>query len=66
MTDEGTGLQGAARDRAFEPFWTTKDKGGGLGLAVSQRIAREHGGELTLANRVDAPGCVASLELPAR
>ncbi len=65
VTDEGSGLQGAARLRAFEPFWTTKDKGGGLGLAVSQRIAREHGGNLTLANRTDAPGCVAALELPA-
>jgi two-component system, OmpR family, sensor kinase len=66
VADEGTGLQGAARDRAFEPFWTTKDKGGGLGLAVSQRIAREHGGDLTLADRTDAAGCVATLELPAR
>jgi two-component system sensor histidine kinase HydH len=66
VADEGTGLQGAARDRAFEPFWTSKDKGGGLGLAVSRRIAREHGGDLTLADRADASGCVATLELPAR
>jgi signal transduction histidine kinase len=64
VADEGPGLAPAARDRAFEPFWTTKDKGGGLGLAVSRRIAQEHGGELTLADRTDAPGCVAMLELP--
>jgi signal transduction histidine kinase len=66
VTDEGPGLQGAARERAFEPFWTTKDKGGGLGLAVSRRIAREHGGDLSLGDRTDAAGCVATLELPSR
>lgn len=66
VADTGTGLRGAALGHAFEPFWTTKDKGGGLGLAVSRRIAREHGGDVTLANRDDASGCVATLDLPAR
>ena len=65
VTDTGEGLGAGARDRAFEPFWTTKDKGSGLGLAVSRRIAREHGGDLTLADRADARGCEARLDLPA-
>jgi two-component system, OmpR family, sensor kinase len=65
VTDAGEGLEAGARERAFDPFWTTKEKGSGLGLAVSRRLAREHGGDLTLADRADGRGCVARLELPA-
>jgi len=64
VADQGPGLSDEAASRAFEPFWTTHDKGSGLGLAVSRRIARQHGGELDLVNRADGPGCAATLTLP--
>lgn len=65
VADRGRGLDPSQLARAFDPFWTTKDKGSGLGLAVSRRIARDHGGDLTLTRREPGPGCVATLSLPA-
>jgi len=65
ISDQGRGLEPAQLARAFDPFWTTKDKGSGLGLAVSRRIARDHGGDLDLSSRHPGPGCVATLSLPA-
>jgi len=45
VQDTGTGIRSADLDRIFEPFFTTKEaEGTGIGLAVSSRIAREHGG----------------------
>jgi len=64
VIDEGLGLGGAAAEKLFEPFWTTKTKGSGLGLSVSQRIATEHGGRLELQEREDGHGVVATLHLP--
>ena len=64
VRDQGAGFDDAHLARAFEPFWTTKDRGSGLGLAVSRRIARAHDGELTLANRNDGRGAEAVLALP--
>jgi signal transduction histidine kinase len=66
VVDGGEGLPAGAGERIFEPFWTSKAQGSGLGLAVSRRIAREHGGELALADRHDGRGCVATLTLPRR
>jgi len=64
IRDEGPGLPIADPNKLFEPFWTTKEKGSGLGLAVSRRIAQEHHGRLELANRIDQSGTVATLTLP--
>jgi len=66
VVDTGRGLQDIDPERVFAPFWTTKDKGSGLGLAVSRRIARAHGGDLTVADRTDGRGCEATLSLPRR
>ena len=63
VLDEGPGLGDTPLEKIFEPFWTSKPQGSGLGLAVSRRIAREHGGELELADR--AGGCAATLVVPA-
>jgi signal transduction histidine kinase len=52
VRDSGSGLDAEARERLFEPFFTNKPRGTGLGLAVSQAIARAHGGEIV----ADAPG----------
>jgi signal transduction histidine kinase len=52
VRDSGPGLDAEARERLFEPFFTNKPRGTGLGLAVSQAIARAHGGEIV----ADPPG----------
>ena len=49
--DRGPGISAEALPRLFRPFFTTKTAGHGLGLAVSQNIALEHGGEITARNR---------------
>ncbi len=63
VSDRGTGIPQPVLDRIFEPFVTSKESGTGLGLAVSHRIAREHGGTLLATNRPDG-GAMFTLELP--
>lgn len=50
VTDSGAGIDPALRERLMEPFFTTKEvgKGSGLGLSISDGIAKEHGGSLTI------------------
>ncbi|HEX8186432.1 MAG TPA: ATP-binding protein, partial [Blastocatellia bacterium] len=62
VEDEGHGLSNTAN--LFVPFFTTKPGGSGIGLVLSRQIAEAHGGSLTLENRQDVRGCVASLRLP--
>lgn len=47
VQDQGAGIAGDRRDDVFTPFFTTKDFGTGLGLAVAHQIVTEHGGELS-------------------
>jgi C4-dicarboxylate-specific signal transduction histidine kinase len=46
VQDTGTGLDPASRERAFDPFFTSKDGGLGLGLSISKTIIEAHGGRL--------------------
>jgi signal transduction histidine kinase len=62
VEDDGVGVSGTAN--LFVPFFTTKPGGSGIGLFLSRQIAEAHGGTLTLANRTDARGAVATLRLP--
>lgn len=48
IQDNGTGIKPQNADKIFMPFFTTKEKGYGLGLAVSQRVIQEHGGVIHL------------------
>lgn len=62
VRDQGSGISNP--DNLFVPFYTTKDQGAGIGLALSRQIAARHNGEVRLENRLDGPGAVATLRLP--
>jgi PAS domain S-box-containing protein len=63
IRDNGPGIPAALREKVLEPFFTTKSRGGGLGLPIARRSAELHGGSLALACP-DAGGTVATLTLP--
>jgi two-component system nitrogen regulation sensor histidine kinase GlnL len=53
VSDRGPGLPPEAQRQIFNPFFTTKDGGTGLGLPISVRIVEEHGGTIEMQSRVD-------------
>jgi signal transduction histidine kinase len=64
ICDTGDGIPQELMPRLFEPFATGKERGTGLGLAVSRRILEEHGG--TIAVRARHPrGTIFEVTLPA-
>lgn len=63
VSDTGVGADPEQLARVFEPFWTSKTKGIGLGLAVSKRIMESHNGTIELMARPDH-GCTATITLP--
>jgi signal transduction histidine kinase len=64
VRDDGPGVPAALREQIFTPFFTTREKGTGLGLAFVREIVRDHGGDVVVR---DAPGggSVFSFDLPA-
>jgi|GEM_PF-706623 len=64
ISDTGPGVPVEARDRVFEPFFTTRPEGTGLGLALCREVARQHGGDVTLEPS-PGPGAIFCLTLPA-
>jgi signal transduction histidine kinase len=51
ITDTGPGIPQEQLNRIFEPYYTTKKKGSGLGLMIVQRIVRAHGGRIELESQ---------------
>ena len=62
--DEGPGIEPAHLARLFEPWFSTKEGGVGLGLAMVKRIVEEHGGRVEAGNRDGARGAVFRIRLP--
>ena len=63
VSDAGTGIAPAQLAMIFQPFYTSKRGGLGLGLAISQSIIQAHGGMLLVENNVDR-GVTATIRLP--
>lgn len=64
IADRGSGLSDFARDHLFDPYFSTKDQGMGMGLTISQSIVQAHGGQLWVTPNHPA-GSVFHLTLPA-
>ncbi len=64
VVDRGGGLSPQCLDRIFEPFFSTKDGGMGMGLTISRSILEAHGGRLW-ATANPGRGCTFSMTLPA-
>jgi signal transduction histidine kinase len=63
VSDRGPGFRNSDLPRVFEPFFTRRPGGTGLGLALVQRIVLEHGGEVVARNRPDG-GAEVTLRFP--
>ena len=65
VRDNGCGMDESAQARIFDPFYTTKPAGTGLGMAVVARIVQAHGGHLTIDSEA-GQGCRVHVHLPAQ
>ncbi|MDD5037320.1 MAG: ATP-binding protein [Methylococcaceae bacterium] len=63
VRDNGTGIDPERLEQIFEPFFTSKNQGLGMGLAISRSIAAAHGGRLWASNHPDG-GALFQFELP--
>ena len=65
ITDNGKGMSSSLRRRVFEPGFTTKTRGWGLGLSLAKRIVeRSHGGKLSVIASSPSSGSTFRIELP--
>jgi len=65
FADQGNGIRQEDLDKIFQPYFTTKEAGIGLGLAITERIVREHGGTIVVAS-VIGQGTTFTVTLPGR
>jgi signal transduction histidine kinase len=65
IQDTGPGIAPEDLQKIFIPFFTTKTKGHGIGLALAHRVITEHGGTLSAANAAEGGGAMFTIRLPA-
>jgi signal transduction histidine kinase len=63
IDDEGEGIPDELLEKIWDPFFTTKKKGTGLGLGIVKNIIESHGGSILIANR-EEKGTRVTVELP--
>ena len=63
VRDTGIGIPAENLDHIFDPFFTSKDEGSGLGLSISHQIVQEHGGYVTVESKLDV-GTTFFVNLP--
>lgn len=63
VKDNGIGMDAETKEHAFEPLFTTRARGAGLGLAIAKKIVENHGGSLSLESR-QGEGTLIKLFLP--
>ncbi|MBC8554728.1 MAG: transporter substrate-binding domain-containing protein [Candidatus Brocadiales bacterium] len=64
VQDRGTGISEAYLQKIFDPYFTTKEAGRGLGLSITYSIIKQHGGHLTAASKLGV-GTTFTIYLPA-
>ncbi len=65
IRDNGPGMSETVQERAFEPYFSTKQEGTGLGLAIVKRIINDHGGYIRLSS-IQNEGTTFMIELPTK
>lgn len=65
FTDQGSGIAPNDIDKIFQPYFTTKEAGIGLGLAITERIIKEHGGEMAVESQL-GNGTTFTIILPMK
>ncbi len=64
VADNGPGIAPKDAEHIFDPFYSTKGSGLGVGLSISRAIVEAHGGELSMAPN-EGGGCIFRFTLPA-
>jgi signal transduction histidine kinase len=64
VSDKGPGIPPDKAEKIFEPFFSTRKKGVGLGLSICRKIINGHGGKITFKNRTARGGAIFSIVLP--
>lgn len=66
VRDQGPGIHLANPEQLFEPFYSTKAEGMGMGLNICRSIIESHHGRLWVDNNTDGPGCTFKIRLPIK
>ena len=65
LSDSGPGIPASVREKVFQPFFTTKEEGSGLGLSITTRIVEEHGGRVEIKSE-EGEGATFVITLPVK